>query len=388
MNNFVFHNATKILFGKDTENRVGEEIRPYSSKVLFHYGGSSIKKSGLYDSVIHSLTKNGISWIELSGAQPNPRLSLVKKGIDLCRKEHLDFILAVGGGSVIDSAKAIALGVPYTGDVWDFFSGEAQPEKALGLGVVLTIPAAGSESSTGTVITKEDGALKRSANSLLLRPRFAIMNPVLTFTLPPYQTAAGIADMMAHIFERYFTQTEFVDLTDRLSEATLSSIIRNATIVMREPCNYHARAEIMWAGTIAHNDLLSTGRTSDWATHAMEHELSALYDLTHGAGLAILFPAWMKYVYPENPEKFMQFFERVWGIEPNYKKPEEMISEGIERLKSFYRSLGLPVSFKDAGLPASDLEKMADKCTQNGSIGNFKKLNKEDVRAIYTLALE
>ncbi len=386
MNNFLFHNATKIIFGKETEKRVGIETAQWGRKVLLHYGGDSIKKNGLYDRVIQSLKDQKINWVELGGAQPNPRLSLVKDGIDMCRKEGVDFILAVGGGSAIDSAKAIAIGVPYDGEVWDFYEGKSEITKALPLGVVLTIPAAGSESSTGSVITKEEGLLKRSANSILLRPKFAILNPEITFTLPPYQTASGVADMMAHIFERYFSQTENVDLTDRLSEATLKTIIKNAMIVMKEPRNYAARAEIMWAGTIAHNDLLSTGRTSDWATHAMEHELSALYDLTHGAGLAILFPAWMQYVYPENPAKFMQFFERVWEVEPDYAHPENMIAEGILRLKSFYRMMGLPVSFQEAGLPVADLDEMAEKCTKRGAIGNFKKLKKEEVLAIYRIA--
>ncbi|MBP6960643.1 MAG: iron-containing alcohol dehydrogenase [Thermotogae bacterium] len=386
MNNFVFHNATKIIFGKETEARVGVETSQWGRKVLLHYGGNSIKKNGLYDRVIQALKGQQIDWVELGGVQPNPRLSLVKTGIDMCRKEGVDFILAVGGGSVIDSAKAIAMGIPYTGDVWDFFEGKAELKTALPLGVVLTIPAAGSESSTGTVITKEEGWLKRSANSIILRPKFAIMNPEITFTLPAYQTASGVADMMAHIFERYFSQTENVDLTDRLSEATLKTIIKNVRIVMKEPEDYAARAEIMWAGTIAHNDLLSTGRNSDWATHGMEHELSALYDLTHGAGLAILFPAWMQYVYRENPAKFMQFFERVWDVEPDYAHPEKMIAQGIDRLKYFYQSIGLPVTFQDAGLPVKDLEEMAEKCTKRGPIGNFKKLYKEDVLAIYRMA--
>lgn len=388
MNTFVFQNATKIIFGRDTENQVGAETRVYAKKVLLHYGGGSIKKSTLYEKVTQSLKETGVDWVELSGVQPNPRLSLVKEGIQLCRKEKIDFILAVGGGSVIDSAKAIALGVPYSGEVWDFFSGKAQPTKALGVGVILTIPAAGSESSTGTVITKEEGGYKRSANSLLLRPKFAIMNPVLTYSLPPYQTAAGIADMMAHIFERYFSQTENVDLTDRLSEATLHTIIKNAAIVLKDSENYAARAEIMWAGTIAHNDLLSTGSVSDWATHGIEHELSAMYDVTHGAGLAILFPAWMKFVYGNNKPKFMQFFERVWGIEPDYKNPDTMILEGIEKLKNFFRSIGLPVSFKDAKIPDDQIEVMAKKCTERGSIGNFRKLNTIDVAQIYRIAIE
>ena len=386
MDNFEYYNPTKIIFGKGTEAQVGAETAHCGRKILLHYGGGSIKKSGLYDRVIRALKERGIKWVELGGAQPNPRLSLVRTGIEMCRKEEVDCILAVGGGSVIDSAKAIAMGVPYAGDVWDFFVGKAEVKAALPLGVVLTFPAAGSENSTGTVITNEDEWFKRSAGSPLLRPKFAILNPELSYTLPAYQTACGVADMMAHIFERYFSKTEDVDLTDRLSEATLKTIIKHAGILMKEPAHYAARAEIMWAGTLAHNGLLDTGRASDWATHAMEHELSALYDIAHGAGLALLFPSWMRYVYPVFPAKFLQFFERVWDVEPDYAHPDRMIAEGIDRLKTFYRSLGLPLSFQEAKLPVTDLDEMAEKCTRGGPIGSFKTLYKEDVLAIYRMA--
>jgi len=292
----------------------------------------------------------------------------------------------VGGGSVIDSAKAIAVGVPYDGHVWDFFEKKAEPQAALPVGVVLTIPAAGSESSASAVITNEVGPYKRGMYSLLLRPKFAIMNPEITFSLSPYQTACGIADMMAHVMERYFTPTKNVELTDRLCEATLRTIIHNAPIVLTEPKNYDARAEIMWASTIAHNDLLSTGRVGDWATHAIEHELSALYDIPHGAGLAILFPCWMRYVYKRDVKRFAQFAHRIWGVEVELRNLEETALKGIKRLKTFFRSIGLPTSLKEADIPDDRLEEMAEKATWAGPIGNFVKLKKEDVLQIYKMA--
>ncbi|HHV98261.1 MAG TPA: iron-containing alcohol dehydrogenase [Clostridiaceae bacterium] len=388
MNNFVFQNATKIIFGKATENQVGAETAKYSKKVLLHYGGGSIKKSGLYDRVIKSLRDAGVEYIELSGVQPNPRLSLVREGIELCRKNNIEFILAVGGGSVIDSAKAISIGIHYDGDVWDFYAGKAKVEKAIPVGVVLTIPAAGSESSGSSVITNEDGWYKRGVTSVLMRPKFAILNPELTFTLPPYQTACGTADIMAHIMERYFTNVKNVDLTDRLCEATLKTMIKNVPIALKEPENYDARAEIMWAGTIAHNDLLDTGRIGDWASHDIEHEISGIYDIAHGAGLAIVFPAWMKYVYKHDIDRFAQFAVRVWNVDMDFASPERTALEGIERLKGFFRQIGLPVSLRDANIGDDRLEEMADKRTDFGkeTIGNFVELNREDVLNILKLA--
>ncbi len=388
MENFVFHSPTKIIFGKDTEYQVGSETRNYSKKILFHYGGGSIKRIGLYDKVVRSLNEAGVEFIELPGAQPNPRLSLVKEGIDICRKNNIDFILAVGGGSAIDSAKAIAVGVPYEGDVWDFYSGKVIPEKALPVGVVLTIPAAGSEASKSSVITNEDGWYKRGLNVDIIRPRFAIMNPEITYTLPPYQTACGAADIMAHVMERYFTHQKDVDFTDRLCEATLRTIIKNVPIALKEPENYEARAEIMWASTIAHNDLLSTGRIGDWASHAIEHELSGIYDVAHGAGLAVVFPAWMKYVYKHNIDRFVQFAARVWDVEIDFACPERTALEGINRLSQFFVSIGLPVTLEGLEIPEDRLEEMADKCTNYGSkqIGSFVKLWREDVLNILKLA--
>ena len=387
MDNFTFLNTTKIIFGKSTEESVGKEIKPYSSRVLLHYGKDSVKKSGLFDRICRALDKEGIQRVELGGVSPNPRLSLVREGIRICREKKLDFILAVGGGSVIDSAKAIAAGVPYSGDVWDFYMRKATIAAMLPVGVVLTIPAAGSESSNGSVITNEEGSLKRDAGSELMRPRFAIMNPELTFALPPYQTACGAADIMAHVMERYFTNARAVEFTDRLCEATLKTIISNVPRVLAEPRNYDARAEIMWAGTVAHNDLLSTGRVGDWGSHMIEHELSGIYDVAHGAGLAVVFPAWMKKVYAHDVARFAQFAQRVFNVEMTFEDPARTALEGIRRLEVFFHEIGLPVTLKELGVKDDRLSEMARKCTERGPVGNFVKLGREEVFEVYTLAM-
>ncbi len=390
MNNFEFSSPTKIVFGKGVEDQIGQEVkRCRAEKVLFHYGGGSIKRSGLYGKVISALREMDIEFVELGGVKPNPRVSLVREGIKLCRNNGVDFILAVGGGSVIDSSKAIGIGVPYNGDVWDFYVGKAEPKETLPVGVILTIPAAGSEASKSSVLTNEDGWYKRGLSVEIMRPKFAIMNPELTFTLPPYQTACGVSDIIAHIMERYFTPTQHVDLTDRLCEAMLKAVIRNTPIVLKQPCNYDARAEIMWAGTIAHNDLLSTGRVGDWASHDIEHEISGIYDVAHGAGLAVVFPAWMKYVYRENEDKFVQFAVRVWNVDMDFENPECTALAGIERLKGFYESIGLPTSLRELDIPSDRLEEMADKCTAGNTktIGSFKKLGRQDVLNILKIAL-
>ncbi|MFI5359892.1 MAG: iron-containing alcohol dehydrogenase [Halanaerobiales bacterium] len=387
MENFEFYSPTRIIFGRGTEEKVGELTKEYGTKVLLHYGGGSIKKYGLYDKVVKSLQDAGVDFIELGGVQPNPRLGLVKEGIKICLENDIDFILAVGGGSVIDSAKAISLGVPYEGDVWDFFMGKALPEKNLPVGVVLTIPAAGSESSNSVVITKEEGLLKRSCNNDINRPVFAIMNPELSFTLPPYQTASGVVDMMAHIMERYFTHQTDVDLTDGLCESMLKTIMKNALIVMEEPDNYDARAELMWAGTLAHNGLVGTGRIGDWASHAIEHELSAMYDVAHGAGLAVVFPAWMKYVYKHNVNRFAQFAVNVFNVDYDFANPERTALEGIRRLMDFFRRIGMPTNLEELGIPDDRLEEMASKCKRpnNGRLGYFVPLTEEDILEILKL---
>lgn len=390
MNNFIFYNPTKINFGRGVESSVGEEIKSLgASKVLFHYGGGSIRKNGLYDRILDSLNKAGLHVIELGGVKPNPRLSLVKKGIELCKNSKVDFILAVGGGSVIDSAKAIALGVPYDGDVWDFFTKNIKIEKALPLGTVLTIPAAGSESSSGTVITNEDGWYKRSTGSPLLYPKFSMLNPELCVTLPEYQIAAGSADILAHLMERYFTNTKNVELIDRLIEGTMKTVINNVPKVLKNKEDYDSFAEVMWAGTIAHNNLLSTGRETDWASHNIEHELSGIYDVTHGAGLAVIFPAWMKFVYKHDLDRFNQFATRVFDVQVEDKTKEEVALEGIKKLEEFFKSINLPVTLKELEIGEDRLEEMAKKCTDNDehTVGHFVELNTENILEIYKLAL-
>ncbi len=338
MENFEFQNETKIIFGKDTELKVGFEVSKYSKKVLLHYGGGSIKKTGLYDKVVLSLKDNDIDFIELSGVRPNPRLGLVKEGIEKCREENVNFILAVGGGSVIDSAKAIAAGVNYQGNVWDLYEGKGELEEVIPIGVILTIPATGSETSDASIITNEEGWYKRAFADNSLRPKFAILNPELTYTLPSYQTAAGGVDIMSHVFERYFTNTKNVDLTDKLCEAVLKTMINNLPIALEEPDNYAARAEIMWSGTIAHNGLLGTGRIEDWGgSHMIAHEISGIYDLAHGgAALSIVFPAWMKYVYLSNLDKFVQYASRVWNLDVNFENIARTALEGIELTEDFF----------------------------------------------------
>lgn len=386
MKDFEFQNCTKIIFGKDSEEKAGTEVKKYSSKILLHYGGGSIKKYGLYDRVISCLKKEDIGIVELGGVLPNPRLKLVKKGIELCRQEKIDFILAVGGGSVIDSAKAIAIGVPYKGDVWDFFEEKTKIKESIAIAVILTIPAAGSEVSGASVITNEDGLYKKGVEANIMRPKFSILNPELTFTLDNNQTAIGVADILAHIMERYFTQEKNVDLTDRLCEATFKTLIKNISVVLKENDNYAARAEVMWAGSVAHNDLLDTGRVGDWASHMIEHELSAIYDIAHGEGLAIIFPAWMKYVYKNNIERFAQFGQRIWGVDFHPYDLEGMALEGIKRFEDFLKRIGLKTRLSEISISDDRFKEMAKKCTENGPVGSFVKLGKEDVLNIYNLA--
>lgn len=388
MQNFKFICPTDFIFGKDTENVVGTEIRKYGKKVLLHYGGGHIKKNGLYDRVINSLKEQEIEILELGGVKANPDIALVREGVKLCKENEIDCILAVGGGSVIDSAKAIGMGVYYDGDVWDFFLKKVPVEKMLPLGVVLTIPATGSEASNTTVVTNsENGHIKRALSHDKLRPDFAVMNPELTFSLSTYQTAAGGVDIMSHVFERYFTLEADCDLTDRLCEATLKTMIKQLPIVLKEPENYAARAEVMWAGTIAHNGILGVGRSEDWGSHMLGHELSAFYDMTHGATLAIIIPHWMEYVYEKDILRFVKYAVDVWGIENDIFHPEETARKGIEKTKEFFQLLGMPVSFKDAGIGEEKIEEMAQNCTKNGPVGGFVKLHKEDCIKIYKSAL-
>lgn len=389
MNNFTFYSPTYFAFGRGTENDAGQYVRRFGgTKVLLHYGGGSVIKSGLLDRVKASLEKEKIEYVELGGVLPNPRSGLVYEGIDLCKKACVDFILAVGGGSVIDSAKAIAAGVKYDGNFWDFFEGKPVTE-ALKIGTVLTIAAAGSEGSGDTVITLEEGMLKRGASGDVLRPVFSILNPELTQTLPAYQTAAGATDIMAHVFERYFTPTKEVEITDRLCEAILLTMIKEVPRVIADPNNYEARANIMWAGMVAHNNLVGVGRVQDWSSHVIEHELSALYDVAHGAGLAVIFPAWMTYVMKQDLNRFATLAVRVWGVTPNESNPEETAREGIERFKRFLTSIGMPISFRELGAKEEDIPKMVEKIGlgENDTIGGFMKLTNKDIEQIYRLAL-
>lgn len=392
MNDFDYQNRTRIIFGKDKQKIVGELIRPYAQRILLHYGGDSIKRSGLYDDVKKSLKDAGVEAVELSGVKPNPRLSLVYEGIRICREQDIDFILAVGGGSVIDSAKAIALGVPYGGDVWDYFLTKKQPENVIDVATILTLPATGSESSDSVVITKEDGLIKMGYSSDKNRPLFSIMNPELFFTLPKNQMANGVCDMMSHIMERYFTNTIKADVTDGLCESTLKAIIKNAKVLNDDIRNYDAWAEVSFGGTIAHNGLLGLGRTQEWACHKMEHELSAIYDVAHGAGLAVMTPAWMRYVYKENINMFVQFAVNVMGVEASFRDPDAVVNEGINRLEAFFKSLGLPVTLTELGIDDSNFELMAKKATwfkdgqERLAIGGIKRLSWQDIVEIYKLA--
>jgi len=390
MLNFDFYAPTRIIFGKDTEKEIGALLKPHAKKVLIHYGGGSIKRSGLYDTVTASLKESGVAFVELGGVKPNPRLSLVHEGIDLCKVEGVDLILAVGGGSVIDSAKAIAMGVYYDGDIWDLYV-EAQPiEQALPVATILTIPAAGSEASEGTVITNEAEDLKLPYGSNLLRPLLSVVNPELFFTLPEEQLGYGVADMMAHIFERYFTNTLHTDLTDGLCETTLKTLMRNAPLAKKNMSDYNAWSELGFAGTVAHNSLLGMGRENDWACHDMEHELSAIYDVAHGAGLAVLIPGWMQYVYQDNINMFVQFAVNVMGVTGSYRDPDAIVQEGIARLREFFVKIGLPSTLAELGIPEDRLEEMAKKATKAAfgnerPLGGFKKLYWQDVLAIYNL---
>jgi len=389
MDDFVFCNTTKIIFGRGTEGKIGEEAKVFSSKALVVYGGGSVKRTGLLDRVESSLKSAGLGFVELGGVAPNPRLSLVREGVALCRKEKAGIVLAIGGGSAIDTAKAIAMGAPYSGDVWDFFAGKAELKEALPVGTVLTIPAAGSEASTASVVTNEDGMRKRGFNSELIYPRFSILNPELAFSLPKAQAANGIADIMSHLFERYFTNSRPVELTDRLIEAVLKTVIDAAPRVMRKGDDYDAWAEIMWSGTIAHNNLLNTGRVGDWGTHDLEHELSAIYDIAHGAGLAAMFPAWMKYAYKHDAARFAQIANRVWGVDGAFMDGDRAALAGIDRLEAFWQSIGLATRLSGLGIGDERFVEMADKLSSGGTkqVGNFIKVGRTEAERIYSLAL-
>lgn len=390
MENFNFYSPTYFVFGKQKETEAGKYVKRFGgSKVLIHYGSGSVIKTGLLDRVKKSLSDAGLTFCELGGVVPNPRSGLVYQGVEIAKTEKVDFILAVGGGSVIDSAKAIALGSLYDGDFWDFYTAKARVQKALPVGTILTLTAAGSEGSNGSVITHEDGMMKRACGGDVLRPVFSILNPELTCTLPAYQTACGATDMMAHVMERYFTNSKNVEITDRLCEGILLSIINETPKALANPNDYDARANLMWAGTVAHNDICGVGRIQDWSTHNIEHELSGLYDVAHGAGLAVMFPAWMKYVMHHDVNRFAQFAVRVWGVEMDFQNPENTALKGIEKYEQFMTSIGMPIRFSQLGAKAEDIPVLVKNLgLGEKTLGFFVPLNSEDVRKIYELAAQ
>ena len=392
MKDFNFYAPTRVVFGRNSEEQLPQLLRQYGGhKVLLHYGGGSARRSGLLDKVEEMLSEAGIPFVELGGVVPNPLLSKVKEGIALCREQQVDFILAVGGGSVIDSAKAIGYGVGYEGDVWDFWDGKATPQSCLPIGVMLTIPAAGSEMSSSCVITKDEGLLKRGVNSDLCRCRFAIMNPERTYTLPPYQTAAGATDIMMHTMERYFSKYEDATLTDAISEALLRTVKDAVFDALKNPEDYRSRAQIMWAGSLAHNDLTECGTEKDFATHKMEHELSALFGVTHGAGLAALWPSWARYVMDRHVSRFVQFAVNVMGVHNDFSSPRSTALKGIEAIERFYHAIGMPTSIPQLiGRKATDEEiaEMVRKCSRDGKLklGAMEVLGQEDIEQIYRMA--
>ncbi|MCR4719218.1 MAG: iron-containing alcohol dehydrogenase [Firmicutes bacterium] len=386
---FKYYTPTKVIFGKNTETKVADLIKEFGGKkVLIHYGKGSVIRSGLMQKVTDTLDAAGISYISLGGAVPNPRLSLVYEGIDLCKKEGVDFILALGGGSAIDSAKAIGYGVANEGDVWDFYVGKRKPKGCLPIGVILTIAATGSEMSDSSVITNEEGLFKRGCNSDYCRPKFAIMNPELTMTLPDYQTACGCADIMMHTMERYFTQGGNMEITDALAEGLLKTVIKNAKILVKEPKNYDARAEIMWAGSLAHNGLTGCGSDGgDWSPHKLEHEIGGMFDIAHGAGLAAVWGSWARYVYKDCLMRFKRFAVNVMEVE-NSGSDEEIALKGIEAMEAFYREINMPTNLRELGVNATDeqLSEIAHKCAigVSGETGSAKRLKEKDMLAIYT----
>lgn len=390
MNNDVYEQPTKVFFGQNVEELVGEEVAKYAERVLLHYGGQSAEKSGLLSRVRASLTNAGVAYYELGGVEPNPRLSLVYEGIKMCRENAIGLVLAVGGGSVIDSAKAIAVGAQYESDVWDLFIHTNKVAGAiLPVATVLTMPGAGSESSNGMVITNWEKKIKLAYGDERARPKLSFLNPEITKTVPAWHTSAGIADAMAHILERYFTNTQYVDVTDRMCEGVLKSLMKYGRLVVEKPDDYNVRAEIMWACKMAHDGTLGVGRDEDWGCHDIEHELSALYDVTHGAGLTVINPAWMQYVYKHDIGRFTQFAMRVMDVEYDKDNPDFMIKTAIERLKEFYTYIGMPTTLRQLGIEDKTMIKTVAKNAVEhigGKLGNFVKLDAEDIEKILELA--
>ena len=392
MKDFTYYAPTEVVFGRDSEAKVAQMIRKYGgTKVLVHFGGKSAIQSGLLPKICDQLSQAGIPYVALGGVVPNPRLSMVHKGIELCKKEGVDFLLAVGGGSVIDSCKAIAYGVPYKGEVWDLYLGKGKPKTMLPLGCVLTIPAAGSEMSESSVITNEDGGIKLGYSNNLSRPKFAIMNPERTFTLPPYQTAAGVTDMMMHTMERYFTKDDDMNVTTALAESLLREMKQAIFPVLKDPEDYRYRAQIMWAGSLMHNGLTGCGISDDWATHQLEHELSGMFDVTHGAGLAAVWPSWARYVMHKNLRRFVRFAVKVMDVPNDYTDPEGTAEKGIQAMERFYHAIGMPINIKELigrDIKDGEIKEMVQKCSRGGTrtCGQLKVLKAEDMEAIYQMA--
>lgn len=391
MNNFEYYTPTRVIFGKETQKETGRLIKEEGGKkVLIHYGGNSAKRSGLLDEIGGILDREQIPYVMLGGVVPNPRLSKVREGIELCKKEGVDFILAVGGGSVIDSAKAIGYGVANEGDVWDFYEKKREPKACLPVGTVLTIAAAGSEMSNSSVITNEEGWLKRGYRNDICRCRFAVMNPELTMTLPEYQTESGCVDILMHTMERYFNQAENMELTDSISEGLMKTVMKKARILLDEPGNYEARAEVMWASSLSHNGLTGCGTDGgDWASHQLEHELGGMFDVAHGAGLAAIWGSWARYVYRDRMDRFVRFAVKVMGVEEG-QEPEKAALDGIEAMEAFFRSVHMPTSLKELGVEPTEeqISRLAEKCSFFGkrTIGIVKKLDRTDMEAIYRAA--
>ncbi len=392
MKDFNYYAPTEVVFGKQSEEQVALLIKKYGgTKVLVHYGGSSAVRSGLLDKICQLLGEGGIEYVTLGGVVPNPRLSKVYEGIALCRDEHVDFVLAVGGGSVIDSVKAIAYGTCFDGDVWDFYLGKAQPTAMLPVGTVLTIPAAGSEMSEASVITNEDGDVKLGYSNDMARPKFSIMNPERTYTLPPYQTAAGVTDMMMHTMERYFTKDDDMTLTTELAEAVLRTMKACVFEVLKNPTDYRNRAQVMWGGSVAHNGLTGCGVSDDWATHQLEHELSGMFDVTHGAGLAAIWPSWARYVLHENLSRFVRFAVNVMDVPNDFTDPEGTALKGIEAIEQFYHAIGMPTNIRELigrDITDDEIKEMVRKCSRDHTItcGCLKVLQADDMERIYKMA--
>ena len=387
MNDFVYYTPTKIIFGKNTEQQCGGLIKAHKCrKVLIHYGGQSALRSGLVDKIKASLEAEGLAYVTLGGVVPNPRLSLIREGIELARREGVDFVLAVGGGSVIDSAKAIAYGAANEGDVWDYYMGKRKPDACLPIGCVVTIAAAGSEMSSSTVVTNEENGFKRSFKTDMARPAFAIMNPELTLTLPAFQTACGCVDILMHTMERYFGHGSNMDITDSISEGLMRTVMHHATVLRDIPAAYDSRAEVMWAGSLSHNGLTGCGSDGgDWATHMIEHELSGMFDVAHGAGLSAIWASWARHVLPHRPDRFALFAEKVMGVA---RAESDAVTglRGIEAMEAFFRSLNMPTSLKELDLAPTDaqLAEMAEKALVGKShIGSVKKLLPPDIVAIF-----